>query len=145
MSLRFLIAPALCLSIVLGFAAPASAEVVDKGPPYTNDQFVEISKERVPDSFKYNLDEWWAKAPGYLKQRILAARSEMWWAIILCNYQGFAPGASGRESAETCEKNWYKNSQRGKSFWSPTGEFVGPGEACIKRDKRTQYGELICD
>lgn len=132
----------LCVTFLAGTAA---AEVVDRGPPYTSEQFVELSRERVPDSFKYNLDEWWAKAPPYLKDRILAARSEMWWPIILCNYQGFTAGAPGRESAETCEKNWYKNSQRGKEFWSPTGEFVGPSEACLKRNKRTQYGELICD
>jgi hypothetical protein len=121
------------------------AAVVDNGPPYTSDQFMEISYERVPDSFKTNLPRWWAKAPQYLKDRILAARSDMWWPIILCNYQGFRPESRGADSADKCEQDWYKNSQRGKHQWSPDGRYVEPSDACIKRNKRTQWGELICD
>ena len=126
-------------------AGTAIAEVVDKGPPYTSDQFMEISYERVPDSFKINLPTWWAKAPKYLKDRILASPSHMWWAIILCNYQGFRPESNGADSADKCEQAWYRNSQRGKQQWSADGKFVEPSEACLKRNKRTQYGELICD
>ena len=127
------------------FAGVALAVVVDNGPPYTSDQFMEISYERVPDQFKTNLPKWWAKAPKYLKDRILNSPSQMWWAIILCNYQGFRPESHGTDSAEVCEQNWYKNSQRGKQQWTPDGRYVEPTQACLTRNKRTQYGELICD
>ena len=136
----------LMLALALGLAAEAAiAAVVDNGPPYTSDQFMVISYERVPDSFKTNLPKWWAKAPKYLKDRILAAPSEMWWPIILCNYQGFRPESNGQDSADKCEKDWYRNSQRGKQQWSQDGHYIEPTEACIKRNKRTQWGEIICD
>ena len=129
--------------VVLGGVAIAA--VVDPGPPYTSDQFMEISYERVPDEFKTNLPKWWLKAPKYLKDRILAAPSQMWWPIILCNYQGFKPESHGTDSAEVCEKNWYAASQRGKQQWSSDGHYIEPSQACITRNKRTQWGELICD
>ena len=134
------------LMLALGLlAGTGHAAVVDPGPPYTSDQFMEISYERVPDAFKTNLPTWWAKAPKYLKDRILAAPSHMWWAIILCNYQGFRPESNGSDSATTCENNWYKNSQRGKQQWSADGKFVEPSAACVARNKRSQWGELLCD
>jgi len=137
---------AMGLAFVVVFASGiALAAVVDNGPPYTNDQFMQISYERVPDEFKTNLPKWWAKAPQYLKDRILAAPSQMWWPIILCNYQGFKPESHGADSAETCENNWYRASQRGKQQWSADGKYVEPSQACLQCNKRTQWGELICD
>jgi len=138
------------LCCVLGFAifgSIASAEVVDRGPPYTNDDFLALSKSRMPRaSFgKDSLENWWARAPEYLRKRVLNSPSHMWWPIILCNFMGFQPDAPGDQSAEKCEQDWYKNSQRGKSSWSPDGEWVGPSDACVKRDKRSKWGELICD
>jgi len=127
------------------FVGVAVAEVVDKGPPYTNEQFMDISNERLPDAFKKTLPQWWAKAPKYLKDRILAAPSEMWWPIILCNYQGFRPDSNGTDSADKCEKQWYRNSQRGKQQWSADGKFVEPSAECVARNKRSQWGELLCD
>jgi hypothetical protein len=134
----------LTLAVAL-LAGAAVAAVVDNGPPYTSDQFEVISQERFPESFKTNLAKWWAKAPPYLKARILAAPSDRWWPIILCNYQGFKPESNGADSAATCENNWYKNSQRGKQQWSADGHYIEPTQACLSRNKRTQWGELICD
>jgi hypothetical protein len=34
---------------------------------------------------------------------------------------------------------------RGAKSWSPDGQWVGPSDACRKRDKGSQWGELICD
>ena len=142
MLFRGLMGLTLALMVLAGAAV---ATVVDNGPPYTSDQFMEISYERVPDEFKTNLAKWWAKAPKYLKDRILAAPSQMWWPIILCNYQGFRPESNGSDSAATCESNWYKASQRGKQQWSADGKYIEPSPACLSRNKRTQWGELICD
>jgi hypothetical protein len=134
----------LTLGVMLLVGA-AMAAVVDHGPPYTNDQFMEISNDRLPDAFIKTLPTWWAKAPKYLKDRILAAPSDMWWPIILCNYQGFRPESHGQDSAEVCEKQWFTASQRGKQQWTADGRYVEPSAACIQRNKRTQYGELLCD
>jgi hypothetical protein len=136
------------IGLTLAFALAggvAIAAVVDKGPPYTSDQFVEISNERLPEAFKKTLPQWWSKAPQYLKNRILAAPSDMWWPIILCNYQGFRPESKGTDSADKCEKDWYKNSQRGKQQWSADGRYIEPSAACVARNKRSQWGELLCD
>ncbi len=134
------------LTLALGLCAGAAlATVVDNGPPYTSDQFMELSYERVPDQFKTNLPKWWAKAPKYLKDRILAAPSDMWWPIILCNYQGFRPESHSQDSADKCEKEWYRSSERGKQRWTADGRYVEPSAACLARNKRTEYGELVCD
>ena len=142
MSFRGLIGLTLAVVVMAGVA---TAAVVDNGPPYTSDQFMVISYERVPDSFKLNLPVWWAKAPKYLKDRILASPSQLWWPVILCNYQGFRPESDGPDSATTCEQNWYKNSQRGKQQWTPDGRYLEPTDACLQRNKRTKWGELVCD
>lgn len=137
----------ICLALVVGFACvkDASAAVQDNGPPYTDAQFLEISKERLPNDFRENLNTWWARAPGYLRQRILSHWSYMWWPIILCNYMGFKPAGMPPGGAEKCEQDAYRASQRGRSSWNEKGEWVGPSEECKKRDKRTEWGELICD
>jgi len=136
------------LSLVAGFtifAGGAVAEIVDRGPPYTSDQFLSLVSERVPPGFRQILPEWWAKAPEYLRKRVLASASDKWWPIILCNYMGFKPDAPAGESAQKCEDDWYRNSQRGKSNWTADGQWIGPSEECRKRDKRSKWGELICD
>ena len=137
----------LCLALVAGLASVKDvwAAVPDNGPPYTAQQFMEISKERVPNDFRRNLPDWWARAPEYLKKRILSHWSYMWWPIILCNYMGFKPEGMPPGGAEKCEQDSYKASQRGKSMWTEDGRWIGPSEECKKRDKRTQYGELVCD
>ncbi len=134
---------AIAFTIVL--AGPAAAAVVDKGPPYTEQQFLELSADRVPDSFKSQLASWWARAPAYLKRRILNAPSDMWWPIILCNYLGYKPDAGPALDPTKCEQDAYRGTQRGKSMWTKDGQWIGPSEECKKRDKRTQWGELICD
>jgi hypothetical protein len=137
----------ICLAFVVGFLAvkDASAAVADNGPPYTEAQFLEISKDRLPIEFRRNLNDWWAKAPDYLRKRILNAPSQMWWHIILCNYMGFKPAGMPPGGADKCEQDSYRASQRGRNNWNEKGEWVGPSEECKKRDKRTEWGELICD
>lgn len=143
--LRFLWALCLVFGSVFLIGGPVSADVVDKGPPYTNEDFLSLSETRIPNTFRSILPAWWARAPDYLRKRVLAAPSHMWWPIILCNFQGFRPESTGRESAETCEQSSYKGSQRGRNSWSKDGQWIGPSAECVKRDKRTQWGELICD
>lgn len=136
---------ALAAAFTIFCAAPAAWAIVDNGPPYTSEQFIALSNERIPESFKKQLPAWWARAPEYLKRRILTAPSYMWWPIILCNYMGYKPGAGPALDPEKCEQDAYKGTQRGKSMWTSDGRWVGPSEECRKRDKRTQWGELICD
>ena len=125
--------------------AHAAPPIPDNGPPYTDAQFLELAKYVLPTEFRRNnLENWWSRAPGYLRQRVLNAPSHMWWPIIECNFMGFKPEGQGNESAAKCEKQQYENSQRTKGSWKD-GEWVGPSEECVKRDKRSQWGELICD
>lgn len=137
----------LCLALMVGVAAvkDVSAAVSDNGPPYTDAQFLALAPARLPTGFQRILADWWPRAPDYLRKRVLNARSEMWWPIILCNFQGFTPDGMAPGGAEKCEQEAYKSSQRGRSFWSEDGQWIGPSEECKKRDKRTQWGELICD
>lgn len=143
--LRFL--AGFCLIVLLALQATdaAGAEPADKGPPYTDAQFMELAPYRLPNGFARILPNWWPRAPGYLRQRVLSSRSEMWWFIIECNGMGFKPDGMPPGGADKCEQDAFKASQRAKSNWAPDGSWVGPSEACKKRDKRTEYGELICD
>lgn len=142
--LRFL--SVVCVAVTMwASVGSVAAEVVDKGPPYSGDDFLALAATRLPNGFARILPNWWARAPEYLKKRILAAPSDMWWPIIQCNYMGFKPEGMDVGGADKCEKDAYKASQRGKSFWTADGRWIGPSEECKKRDKRTQWGELICD
>jgi hypothetical protein len=132
--------------IVLAFGTSAAFAIEDRGPPYTDEQFLALAPERLPRDFlRMDMAKWWARAPAYLRQRVLNSPSEMWWPIIMCNFQGFKPGGVGNESAEKCEREAYAGAQRVKKSWSPDGQWIGPSEECVKRDKRSQWGELICD
>jgi hypothetical protein len=135
---------ALCVAVMI--AAPlAVAAIVDKGPPYTDAEFIALSQERLPVGFRSTLPEWWARAPDYLRKHVLNSPSHMWWPIIECNFFGFRPDVTGPVNSAKCEQDLYRASQRGRSMWSPDGQWIGPSEECKKRDKRTEYGELICD
>ena len=137
-----------CVVVAFALSAvkvSAATDPADHGPPYTSADFLALSGSRVPTEMRKTLPEWWARAPEYLRKRILGAPSDMWWSIILCNYMGFKPEGMDAGGAEKCEKDSYKASQRGKNFWTADGQWVGPSEECRKRNKTTQYGELICD
>ena len=69
----------------------------------------------------------------------------MWWPIIECNFFGYRPDVQGPTNSLKCEQDLYKASQRGKNMWTEDGRWIGPSEECKKRDKRTEYGELVCD
>ncbi len=135
----------LVVLVFMGSSFAAAAKAVDNGPPYTDEQFLELSKEHLPNDAQTTLPEWWKRAPDYLRRHVLNSRSDMWWPIIKCNFFGFRPDVSGPVNSAKCEKEAFENSQRGRNSWSKDGQWVGPSEACIKRDKRSQYGELICD
>jgi hypothetical protein len=142
---RFLSFVCLVLSVVM-FGSGVSAAPSDNGPPYTDQQFLALVGDRIPsDVRRGQVEQWWSRAPNYLRQRVLNAPSQMWWPILLCNFMGFKPEGMEAGGAEKCEQDWYRNSQRGRKNWSADGQWVGPSEECRKRDKRSQWGELICD
>ena len=136
-----------CLVAValVGAVNVAAAEPADNGPPYTDEQFIALAPYRLPNGFARLLDSWWKRAPDYLRHRILSSHSGKWWFIIECDYMGFKPEGTPPNGADKCVEDAYRSSQRGKSFWTEDGKWVGPSEECRKRDKRTQWGELICD
>ena len=142
--LRLISMAMLCLGIAMS-AVTASAKVPDPGPPYTEEQFLAISQERMPFELRANLPKWWSQAPDYLKKHILTSHSERWPSIIMCNYFGFRPDAAGALNSNKCEEEHYQASQQGKKNWTPDGQWVDPSPECIKRNKRTKYGELVCD
>ena len=123
----------------------ATAKVADPGPPYTEAQFLAISQERLPYELRTNLPKWWSQAPDYLKKHILNTDSQRWPSIIMCNYFGFRPDQQGALNSAKCEEEHFQASQRGRKNWSDDGQWLGPSEACVKRNKRSQYGELLCD
>jgi hypothetical protein len=136
----------LVVSVFGMFSGGSAAAAVDNGPPYTDQQFLELAKDRLPQEFLRNdMYKWWSRAPGYLRQRVLNTPSQKWWFVILCNFQGFKPEGMEAGGADKCERDAYENSQNKKSSWSADGQWIGPSEECRKRDKRTQWGELICD
>lgn len=122
-----------------------AAKVPDKGPPYTDEQFLAISDERTPEALRAQLHNWWARAPQYLRQHVLTSASDRWPGIIKCNYMGYRPDVEGPLNSRKCEEEDYAGVQRGKKMWTEDGQWVGPSEECIKRDKRSKYGELVCD
>jgi hypothetical protein len=134
--------------LALCLAAAAVAKVNDPGPPYTDEQFLVIARERISnEDFKKNLDSWWAKAPKYIKDRIKSVPSERWWAVIICNIQGHSRIEDGgyTRAGIKCEDEFMESQKRGAKSWTPDGQWVGPSEECRKRDKRSEWGELICD
>ena len=136
-----------CLALLLSvtFAGGAFAAPIDKGPPYTEEEFLALGPERLPVDFRKRLPEWWVRAPDYLREHVLSSPSDMWWPIIECNFMGFRPDAVGALNSKKCEQDAYRAIQRGKSMWNEDGSWRGPSEECKKRDKRTEWGELICD
>ena len=134
-----------CLAIASTGAVLAA--VTDNGPPYTDQQFLALAPLRLPAEFQDStrVKNWWGRAPGYLRQHILNSKSAMWWPIVLCNYMGFRPDAAGELNSAKCEREAFEASQRGKDMWTADGQWVGPSEECKKRDKRSKWGELICD
>jgi hypothetical protein len=131
--------------VLFGAAAGPAFAIEDNGPPYTDQQFMELSKERLPGLQRQGIEDWWARAPADLRKRILNSPRKMWWPILLCNYFGFESGASGPTNSEKCEQDALRNSERGAKNWTPDGQWIDPSPECVKRDKRTKWGELICD
>lgn len=134
----------LILGIALS-AETASAKIPDPGPPYTGEQFLAISQERMPFELRANLPKWWSQAPDYLKKHILSTHSDRWASIIMCNFFGFRPDTAGALNSAKCEEDHYQASQQGKKSWTADGQWVDPSPECIKRNKRSKYGELLCD
>lgn len=129
-------------SLMLAGSVSASE---DPGPPYTESQFFALAGERLSGIQDSRLEDWWAKQPSYLRQRILSHPRDYWWPIILCNYQGHTTVANGGDPLTRCEKDRYDLSQAQAGFWSADGQYIGPSEECLKRGKRDRNGVPICD
>jgi hypothetical protein len=126
----------------------AFAAVNDSGPPYTDEQFLSIARSRISSQeFVDDLPSWWGRAPTYLKNRIKSIPSERWWSVIICNIQGRSRLEDGGYSARAieCEDDFMETQRHGAKNWSPNGQWIGPSQDCRRRDKRSQWGELICD
>ncbi len=135
-------------AVIVGFGVKhVAASIPDNGPPYTDEQFLALAPERMPVEFRdrTRLNNWWGRAPAYLRKHILNSKSEMWWPIVLCNYLGFRPDVTGELNSARCERQAFENSQRGRGNWTEDGQWKDPSPECVKRDKRTKWGELICD
>jgi hypothetical protein len=143
--MKSLILALVACAAMLAVSSGAVAAVADPGPPYTEAQFLAISQERLPYELRTNLPKWWSQAPDYLKKHILNSDSQRWPSIIMCNYFGFRPDQQGALNSAKCEEEHFQASQRGKKNWTEDGQWVGPSEECIKRNKRSKYGELLCD
>ncbi|MEQ1752873.1 MAG: hypothetical protein ABL973_01930 [Micropepsaceae bacterium] len=131
--------------VVVATAFGVAAKVPDNGPPYSDAQFLAISDERTPEGARAQLHAWWARAPEYLRKHVLSSPSDRWPGIIKCNYMGFRPDVEGPMNSKKCEDEDYAGVQRGKKMWTADGQWIGPSEECIRRDKRSKYGELVCD
>lgn len=137
---------AVVLFFLGAFPAAASEAFNDPGPPYTSEQFLEISKHRISsEQMKKILPSWWARCPDYLRQRILSIHSTRWLAVIICNIQGYSGDGRYGPEAIACEDQYMRQQARGAEMWTKDGQWVGPSEACRARNKRSQWGELICD
>ncbi len=145
MKLRLVSSIFLVLVVTVATVNVVSADVVDNGPPYTDEQFLALAPHRLPNGFARLLENWWKRAPAYLRHRILNSHSDKWWFIIECDYMGFKPEGTPPGGADKCVRDAYEASERGKKNWSPDGVWLGPSEECRKRDKRTKWGELVCD
>lgn len=137
---------AILMSALFAWPAVAVEVLNDPGPPYTSEQFLEISKHRISsEQMKKTLPSWWAKCPQYLRDRILSIHSTRWLAVIICNIQGHSGSGRYGPEAIACEDEYVRQQARGSEMWTKDGQWVGPSEACRARNKRSQWGELICD
>jgi hypothetical protein len=139
---------AIALFLFVNGAPISAASIADPGPPYTNEQFLEISRQRISNEpFLEILPSWWSRAPDYLRNRILNIHSTRWWSVIICNIQGQSKLEDGGYTAKAiqCEDEFLKAQARGKNSWTGDGRWIGPSEDCRRRDKRSEWGELICD
>lgn len=138
--LKFCVAALWSILATLAVAAPAHA-----GPPWTEQEFLSDVRPQTPTMTKDRVADWWKRAPQYLKDRILASNQDRWWPIILCNYMGYRPDATGRLNSQACEDAAWADVQRGASMWNPDGTYGGPSPECRARNKRNSYGQLMCD
>lgn len=128
----------IAFTLVLG-SGPALA-----GPPWTEEQFFSQVQFTTIIKNRALLEDWWQRQPNFLRQRILNSDERMWWPIILCNYFGFKPGAEARASAERCERDIRADHDRGLEEWTQNGQYKGANDSCRVRNKRDQYGRLVC-
>ncbi len=129
---------ALALSLDLGTAAAQTLQ----GPDLPRDPADQKELARVLIADPRDLGDKWSKVPLYLKQRIISEPRETWGSILLCNFFGYK---SGSPEAKKCETDSVANIKNQSSQWAEDGTFKGPSKDCIARDKRNQYGVLLCD
>ena len=131
---------AACTGFVLSAAASYAASL--GGPDIPQDAAARKELARVLIIDPLDLDQKWADMPAYLKQRIVSEPKEKWGSILLCNFFGFK---SGSDEAHKCEADSMANIKNTNSQWAADGTFLGPSKECVARDKRNQYGVLLCD
>lgn len=134
-----------CLTAFTVFAAPLAHAIDMSGLTDQEREIVETLRTNGANAQNVeNAVKFWRKAPEDLKARVIAAPQEKRWPIILCNFLGFNIGTTGRTDPEICESRAYADIMRGKESWSADGKWVGPDEECRARNKRNDYGQLIC-
>jgi len=145
----------LALTLGLALAAPlqgpggsalplGTALAAANHPDICSDEFIKQNPdfERYINRSEQRYRNWCRKMPADLKKRLQREPLEKWWSIILCNYLGYELGS--KEAAE-CEKSVLERQRSVESEWTEDGEYIGPSEECRKRNKRSRWGELICD
>ncbi len=134
---------AFALALMLAAWTAARAE----GPALTPEERQVIETLIIGTPTERNINAalgFWRGAPEALKQRILATPKEERWPIVLCNYLGFDNEAVASATPERCETKVPADIDRGNASWSADGQWVGPSDECRARNKRNEYGQLIC-
>ena len=98
-------------------AASASGRVVDNGPPYTSEQFMALSNERIPESFNATAARVVGARAGLSAQACAQLRRATCGGRSSCAITwASSPKAWPVGDAEKCEQDAYKVTQRGKSI-----------------------------
>lgn len=85
---------------------------------------------------------WWSKAPEKLRSKLEGSELNRWGSIVICDYLGFRVGT---QEGETCAQDRYEKRMATADQWGPNGEYVGPSQECIARNKTDKWGRLICE
>jgi hypothetical protein len=144
-----LLTSAFLAGFAAGLAPAALAETAktESAAPQddTESRIVAIMQERGARADQIdNTLKWWRRLEPEFQNRILAAAPEAAWAMIICDFQGFGPRNVGAERAAKCEADVQEDIDRGRTQWGADGKFQGASQDCKARNKRDEWGRLIC-